>query len=131
MGKRPLVREQIDAGAVFLREFEKYAPIDVAFWYCGDDDDSSPVLWVASQQFNDGDSRPAYGEVIRIASAMRDPNFDGFQVKIVSPDDRLVKAALELMQRYGGKIPAHYINRTVGGIAADEIYIYPLPVAAA
>ncbi|MGH7137423.1 MAG: hypothetical protein ACREHD_16895, partial [Pirellulales bacterium] len=131
MGKRPLVREQIDAGATFLREFEKYAPIDVAFWYCDDDDDSSPILWVASQQFNDGDSRPAYGEVIRIASAMRDPNFDSYQVKFVSADDRLAKAAIELMQRYGGKIPAHYHSRRIGEIFAAEIYIYPLPVAAA
>ena len=130
MGKRPLVREQIDAGATFLREFEKYAPVDVAFWYCDDGDDSSPILWVASQQFNDANSRPAYGEVIRIARAMSDPNFDGFQVKVVSADERLAQAAIELMRKYGGKIPAHYINRTVGEITVDEIYIYPLAVAA-
>lgn len=130
MDKRPLVREQIDAGTTFLREFEKYAPVDVAFWYRGDDD-TSPSLWVASPQFNDENFDLAYGEVIRIAAAMRDPNFGPYEVRIVSPDDRLVKASLELMQKYGGKIPAHYINRTVGGIAADEIYIYPLPVAAA
>ncbi|HVA48012.1 MAG TPA: hypothetical protein VNH11_16705 [Pirellulales bacterium] len=130
MDTRPLVREQIDAGAAFLREFEKYAPVDVAFWHRGDDD-NSPSLWVASQQFNDENFRPAYGEVIRIAAAMHDPNFDAFQVKVVSADDRLAKAALELMQRYGGKIPAHYHSRTIGGITVGEIYIYPLPVAAA
>lgn len=130
MDKRPLVREQIDAGTTFLREFENYAPVEIAFWYRGDDD-TSPSLWVASQQFNDESRRPDFGEVIRIVTAMKDPNFDSYQVRIVSADDRLAKAALELMQRYGGKIPAHYISRTIGGISADEIYIYPLRVAAA
>ncbi|HQU44295.1 MAG TPA: hypothetical protein PK867_15860 [Pirellulales bacterium] len=130
MDKRPLVREQIDAGVTFLLEFEKYARVEVAFWYRGDDD-TSPILWVASHEINDENFDLAYGEVIRIAAAMRDPNFDAFQVKVVSADDRLAKAALELMQRYGGKIPAHYHSRTIGGITVGEIYIYPLPVAAA
>lgn len=129
MDTRPLVREQIDAGEVFLREFEKYAPIDIAFWYRADDD-NSPALWVASPQFGQGYLRPVYGEVIRIATAMNNPNFDPFEVKAVGSDDRLAKAALELMQRYGGKIPAHYHSRRVGGITVGEIYIYPLPVAA-
>lgn len=129
MDKRPLVREQIDAGATFLREFEKYAPIDVAFWYRGDDD-TSPWLWVVSQQFHEGNDRSAYGEVSRIAVEMRDPNFHSTEVRFLSSEDRLAKAALELMQRYGGKIPAHYINRPVGGIMVDEIYIYPLAVPA-
>lgn len=130
MDKRPLVREQIDAGHTFLREFEKYAPVDVAFWYRADDD-TSPALWVASQQFHDEKLYSAYGEVVRIAAAMRNPNFQGADVRVVSADDRLAKAALELMQRYGGTIPAHYHSRTVGGITVGEIYIYPLPVAAA
>lgn len=130
MDKRPLVREQIDAGATFLREFEKYAPVDVAFWYRSDDD-TSPALWVASPRFNDENFRPVYGEVVRIAAAMRNPNFDGADVKVVSAGDRLAKAALELMQRYGGTIPTHYHSRTVGGITVGEIYIYPLPVPAA
>lgn len=130
MDKRPLVREQIDAGATFLREFEKYAPVDVAFWYRGDDD-SSPRLWVASHEINDENFDLAYGEVVRIAATMRNPNFEGADVKVVNADERLAKASLELMQRYGGKIPAHYHSRAVGGITVGEIYIYPLPVAVA
>lgn len=113
MDKRPLVGEQIDAGATFLSEFEKYVPVTVAFWYRSDDD-TSPALWVASHDINDENFDIAYGEVIRIAAAMRNPNFEGGDVKVVNSDDRLAKASLELMQRYGGTIPAHYHSRRVG-----------------
>lgn len=120
MDKRPLVREQIDAGGTFLREFEKYAPVGVAFWYRSDDD-TSPALSMASPEYRDENIRDVYGEIVRIAAAMRNPNFEGGDVKMVGTGHRLAKAALEIMQRYDGKIPAHYDSRTVGGITVGEI----------
>jgi hypothetical protein len=32
MDQRPLVIDQVDAGARFLGEFQKYAPVQTAFW---------------------------------------------------------------------------------------------------
>ena len=88
MDKRPLVREQIDAGGTFLREFEKYAPVGVAFWYRSDDD-TSPALSMASPEYRDENIRDVYGEIVRIAAAMRNPNFEGGDVKMVGTGHRL------------------------------------------
>ena len=72
MDHEPLVKEQIDAGARFLREFDKYAPVRVAFWL-KESDRQYWHLYVASDEITDDNFDLAYGEVIRIAGELRSP----------------------------------------------------------
>ncbi len=59
---------------------------------------------------------------------MRNPNLDPFQVKLIGTDDPLAQAALDVHRRYEATIPARYRERLFGGVAAEEVYIYPQPI---
>ena len=131
MDQGPLVKEQIDAGARFLGEFQKYLPIQAAFWL-KEAEEGNWNLYVVSDQITDDNFDVAYGEVARIAGHLQDPWFDPFQVKLVGVDARLAKAVLELQQRYPGRVPIRIQGKTFGGLSVDELYLYqsPIPVPA-
>ncbi len=131
MDQGPVVSEQINAGARFLAEFQKYAPIQTAFWL-KDSEEPTRYLYVASEQINDENIGDGYDEVIRIAQALQDPGLDLFKVKLIGADHPRAKAALDLRRRYPGQTPVRVFDRIFGGMSVEEVYIYPtpLPVAA-
>ena len=84
MDQGPLVTEQINAGARFLGAFQKYLPVQAAFWL-KDSEEDAWSLYVASDQITDDNFDVAYGEVVQIAGALQDPWFDPFQVNGTPP----------------------------------------------
>ena len=124
MDQGPLVTEQIDAGARFVREFAKYKPVHAAFWLLGTDENPW-FLYVVSDQINDSNFRLAYGEVIRIARTTPDPWLDPFQVKVMGTHKPLAKAVLQLQVKYAGNLPTRYHGPPLGNLSIDEVYIYP------
>jgi hypothetical protein len=124
MGQIPLVSEQIDAGTRFLDEFQKYLPIQIAFWL-KEAEDGDWNLYIASDQITEDNFDVAYGEVARIAGQVRDPWFDLFQVKLVGTYDPLAQAALNIQQRFPVRMPVRLHGKTFGGLTVDEVYIYP------
>lgn len=126
MDQGPLVIEEIDAGAELIREFNKYAPVSVAFWLKATDDDRR-YLYIASDQITDDNFDLAYGEVLRIVQNITSVYIylDPFRVKIVSTDDPLAQAALEIIQRFPGRLATQYGGRFFGGMTVDGVYIYP------
>ena len=129
MDQIPLVIEQIDAGTRFLNEFQKYLPIQVAFWL-KEAEVGDWNLYIASDQITEDNFDVAYGEVVRIAGQIRDPWFDPFQVKLIGANDPLAQAALDIQRRFPGRMPTRFHGRTFGGLSVDEVYIYPSPVPA-
>jgi hypothetical protein len=129
MDQGPLVSQQIDAGAKFLGEFQKYLPVQSAFWL-KESDEGEWNLYVVSDQITDDNFDVAYGEVLRIAGAIRDPWFDPFQVKLLGQDDPLAKAILDVQRRYPGRIPTRFHGKALGGRSVEEVVIYPLPFPA-
>jgi hypothetical protein len=127
MDQGPLVIDQIDAGARFLGEFQKYTPVRVAFWL-KESDEGEWSLYVASDQITDDNFDVAYGEVLRIAGELHDPFFDPFQVKLIGAGDPLAKAALDIHRRYPGRVATRFHGQVFGGLPAEEVYIYPSPI---
>ena len=97
MDQGPLVSEQIEAGARFLREFQKYAPIQAAFWL-KDSEEGAWYLYVASDQITDENFDMAYLEVARVAGRLQDPWFDPLRVKVLGTHKPVAKAALDLIE---------------------------------
>jgi hypothetical protein len=127
MDQEALVRDQIDAAAKFIGEFQKYLPVEASFWL-RDANDGDWSLYVVSDRITDDNFDVAYGEVLRIAQHLQDPSFDPFQVKLIGQDDPLAEAAREIQQRYPGRIPTWYHGNTFGGMSVDRVYIYPPPL---
>ncbi len=98
MDQVPLVIDQIDVGTKFLGEFQKYLPIQAAFWL-KETEEGDWSLYVVSDQITDDNFDVAYGEVLRIAGQLRDPWFDPFQVKLIGANDPLALAALDIQRR--------------------------------
>ncbi|OWK36493.1 hypothetical protein [Fimbriiglobus ruber] len=131
MDQGPLVIDQLDAGARFLDEFQKYVPVQAAFWL-KESDEGEGSLYVASDKITDDNFDVAYGEVLRIAGVLHDPHFDPFQVKLIGADDPLAKAALDVHRRYPGRTASRFYGKVFGGLPVDEVYLYssPIPVPA-
>jgi len=127
MDQGPLVSEQIDAGARFLGEFQKYLPIQAAFWL-KDSEEGAWNLYVVSDRITDDNFDVAYGEVLRIAGQLQDTWFDPFQVKLIDVNDSVAQAALDIQRRFHGKVPTRFREMTFGGVSVDEVYIYPSPI---
>lgn len=138
MGQNVLVSQQLDAGARFLREFDKYAPVRAAYWVKLSDENQW-YLTVASDQFNDDqfdddnddNFDDGYGEVARIVSTQPDPWLDPFQIKVVGSENRLAQAVLEVMKKYPATKPFPYNGDYLGGASLDGLYIYPVPIPVA
>ena len=126
MDQGSLVKEQIDAGARFLREFGKFAPVVVAFWL-KESEDGRWAFCVASDRVDDTKYGAAYQEIIRIAGQMKDPNFDPFQVRLLRMGDPMVKAALAAYETRPPKIPFRIRAANFGGIDAEEVYLVQGP----
>jgi hypothetical protein len=123
MDQIPLVNERIDAGARFLREFQKVIPIQSAFWV-KEYDVRDWYLYVASDQITDENLDTRYDEVIRVATAMRDPQFDLFRVKLIGADHRLAKKAAEMHRQRPGW--SGYSDSWPS--PAEDVYLYPSPL---
>jgi hypothetical protein len=130
MDQEPLVTEQIEAGRKFIDEFEKYRPLQAAFWL-KETEDSGWYLYVASDQITDGNFDVAYGDVAKAARDIHDPNLDIFRVNVLGIDDPRAKAALEIYRQFPGRVPTRPRASHFGPLGAEAIYLYPPPVAAA
>jgi hypothetical protein len=124
MDQVPLVTEETDAGAELVRRFNKYATVEAAFWVRASDE-GRWYLYIASGQFDYGHLDGAYGEVLRLAEEMANPYLDPFQVNLITMSDPLAQAALDLMRRYPGLMPARLGATNFGGMGVEGVYIYP------
>ncbi len=130
MDQGPLVREEIDAGDSLIREFDKYLPVKAAFWLKSSDDEYR-YLYIASERIDDNNVDLAYGEILRIAAALKSPYLDPFRVKLISANDALAKAATGIQERYPARIPTRLGGSSFGGTNVEDVFIYSpqLPTA--
>jgi hypothetical protein len=127
MDYEPLVTERIEAGARFLREFEKYAPVSAAFWL-RQSERRFWHLYVASDKITDDNFDLSYGEVVRITRQLRDPWLESSRVKVINTDDPAAQEALARQRLYPGRALPRVYDTFFGNVMADEVYIYPLPL---
>jgi hypothetical protein len=127
MDPEALVAEQVAAGAEFVNRFNDTVPLKAAFWL-------KPAetgrwhLYLASERMNDAELRPWYGEVLRLAQDMQNPNLDPFQVKLIGTNDPVARAVMDVYRRYPGKMPIRYNGSFLGDMSIEGAYIYPLPI---
>lgn len=127
MDQGPLVIEEIDAGAEFAREFDRYEPVKAAFWLKASDEDQR-YLYLASDRIDDTNFDVAYGEVLRLANLFPSPYLDPFRVRVIGGGKPLARAAADLNNRFPGWMPIRLGGQSFGGIFVDDVYIYPSPL---
>jgi hypothetical protein len=63
--------------------------------------------------------------VLRITREMKDHYIDPFRVRVVSPNDAMAKAIMDIYRRFPGRIPPRSNGPVLGGVAIAEVYVYP------
>lgn len=128
MGEELLVTERIDAGAEFVRDFNDYVPVSVAFWVVPAESEDV-FLYVASDDIDDRNFDVAYGEVLRKLSGKRSQWLDPFQIKVVNSSDPIAQDAMRIRDRYPAPLVTRYGGSSLGGTSIGGACIYP-PIAA-
>ena len=131
MDNGPLVKEEIEAGALLAQEFNRYAPLKAAFWLRASDEEQR-YLYLSSDAIDDSNFDLAYGEVGRILKILWLPDLDFFRIKVLSGADPLADAAASLATRYPDSAGRRFGSRPFGDSFVGDGYVYPqpLPVAA-
>ena len=130
MDSNPLVIEQTDAGAELVLKLRAYLQVEAAFWL-NPSEEGGWALYIASPEIDKNNFDLAYGEAIRIVQSMKTPYIDPFQVRIVRVSDPLTRAAIEVNQRYPGNAAIRLRGKAFGGLAVEEVFIYPSRLVAA
>jgi hypothetical protein len=129
MDQGSLVVEETDAGAEFVRRFQTFMPVDLAFWLKGSDDNHW-TLCIASKQFDETKFDLGYGEVLRLAKEMKNPYIEPFHVMLLPSDSPLAVVALKIQRSFPGNIATRFSSTELGGIDVAGAYIYPLSLIA-
>lgn len=129
MDQNSLVNEAVDAGANFIRQFDKAFSVRAAFW-AKFEGEWRWQLYIVSDCFDDSNIRDRYGAIIRIANANPTPFLDPVQVKPIPTDDPLARAVIQFHDLYPGRPATRLGGGTFGGREIEGVYIYPSPLAA-
>jgi hypothetical protein len=125
MDQAPLVIDEINAGQAFVKRLHDYVPVKAA-WWLRRAEQWIRNLYVAVDVSNQSDVDLAYGEVLRITREIKDDYYiDPFRVKVVSTNDPVAKAIMDSYRRFPAGIRPRFDGRVIGGVAVDEVYIYP------
>jgi hypothetical protein len=125
MDTSPLVIDEIQAGAEFVRRFHNFMPVKAAYWLRSDEDQGR-YLYVAPAGLTTENRGSAYDEVLRISQDMKDHYISPLDVKLVPTEDRMARAVQDFYQRFPGRVPPRRSNeRSIAGTHVVEMYIYP------
>ncbi len=120
----PLVTDEIEAGAEFLKHLHAYRPVKAACWLRGEENEER-YLYVALEGLTEDNVDIAYGEVLRSTQGMQHHFMDPFRVKLIRTDNPVARAVLDIYRRYPGRIPPRSNGGVFAGKAVTEAYVYP------
>ncbi len=124
MDTSPLVTDEINAGAEFLKQLHNYQPVMAGCWL-RETEDEERYLYAVLDGLTDNKTGNAYLEVLRVTQQMKDHYIDPFRVKVIGNDHPIAKALAEHYRRYPGPIPTRPSGRVFAGSGFVEVYIYP------
>jgi hypothetical protein len=130
MDPRPLVTEQVEAGAEFARRFSRFAPVQAAFWL-NPSEEGRWRLYLVSDQLTAENVTAGYLEVFRLLDGMKTLYPERNQVRLLRTDEPLGRAVLDFYRRYPTlPWPYRYRGPVLGDIGVEEALIYPPGVPA-
>ncbi|MEX2175978.1 MAG: hypothetical protein WD872_16570 [Pirellulaceae bacterium] len=122
MDQTALVSEERDAAEEFLTAFEKEVRVVFAFWAKSYESEQWS-FYIALDALDERDFAFSYGIVLRIASALKDADFDPFRVRLLHLQSPLVKAVADAYRSHAAKLPVHVRDSRVAKIGIEELQL--------
>ncbi len=83
-------------------------------------------LYIATPSVKERDTLPAYRQINPVLRSLGDDWITSSDVVLVGEEHLLVPYALEILRRFPHKTPIRSPLPLLGGIAAEEVFVYPL-----
>jgi hypothetical protein len=80
---------------------------------------------VATEIFDREGPAGAYRAVYSSFQKLGQSSVSSSEIKVISPNNPIAKDVLEVMTRFPARMATRLGSRTLGSVAAEEIYIYP------
>jgi hypothetical protein len=127
MDQGVLVSGSPGEGADLVQKLATKWPVKAAFWLRGSDDDRGN-LYIAVEGLKEMSKMPVYGDVIDIAREASYPDFDDDRVRLIDAGLPMVRAAIDLNERFPALMPFRGGAQMFGDVFAEAVYVYPTPV---
>jgi hypothetical protein len=120
-----LVDDQIDDGQGLLaRLARENIPVRAACWVKPVDEDRWS-LYIATPLMDEKGPIGAYREVLRVMRLLGPRWVTSSDVKLIGEKHPLTGELLELLRRHPGRTPIRSRGPMLGGLFAEEVYVYP------
>src|SRR5437899_1992389 len=121
-----LVDNRLDDGGKLVSQLARDGfEVIVAFWV----KTSEEALWhlyLASPSVHAETIGEAYRAVYASLSKLPELSVSLTEIKLVKPDNPIARDVLDIVRRYPpGRLPTRSRRPNLGGVAIDEVYIYP------
>jgi hypothetical protein len=121
-----LVEEQIEAGQELLDRLgaEGFA-FRAACWVKPVDEDRWS-LYIVTPGVDELGSLGAYKQVLAILRSLGDVEISSSNLKLIGEKHPVARDLLAILQRFPERVPASFRPSSLGGIAIEDVHIYPL-----
>jgi hypothetical protein len=121
-----LVENQIDEGQWLIDQLQQDGVIIRAACWIKPVEEDRWSLYLATPIVDERGPLEAYRQVIPTLRALGDDWITSSEIMLVGETHSMVKDAIEILRRFPHSKPIHSPRSMVGGIAAEEVYVYPL-----
>ena len=125
MDQSTLVADQFYDGRRFVERFAADGnSVQAAFWV-RTDEEGHWFLYVASELYDREGPLAAYRAVRESLEKLGETWISRSEIKVVGPNNPIAKDVLAVMARHSGRLPTRLSDKTLGGMAVEQAYIYP------
>jgi hypothetical protein len=125
MAESTLVENQIEDGQKLIEAVAaKGVDVTASFWACSSED-GQWTLYIASKTYDDKGPAHAYRVVVDAFRQLEKPWITVSEVKVIGANNAIASDVLKVHKRFPGRAPTRSRSLPLGGMANDEVYIYP------
>ncbi len=125
----PLVNELVDDGGRLIQSLaEEGIAIIAACWVKPIEQDRWS-LFLATPLVDERGVPEAYREIYRVLRSLEPSHLSDSDINLVGANDPITRDALDIRERFGGRLPTRSKRPQFGDLAVEETYVYPPPMS--
>jgi hypothetical protein len=121
-----LVEELIGDGQFYIqRLLDDGVPVRAAFWL-KEAEGGLWYLYISTAIVDESGGREAYRRILDVFRQNERAWLADSDIKVIGTDNAIVREVSELASRFPGRSPLRSRQSMLGGVPAEEVYVYPV-----